>query len=66
MNSRWRLCSMANMNDCLQNGGVHEFVYLLPYIVEIKKVHDKKQKNSKKIIKSVVLLFLLVYNKIIK
>ena len=57
---------MANMNDCLQNGGVHEFVYLLPYIVEIKKVRYKKQKNSKKIIKSVALLFLLVYNKIIK
>ena len=66
MNSRWRSYSMTNMNDCLQNGGVHEFVYLPPYIVEIIKVQDKKQKNSKKIIKSVALLFLLVYNKIIK
>lgn len=32
----------------------------------IIKIYNKKQKNNKKIIKSVALLFLLVYNKIIK
>ena len=39
---------------------------MLYYIEEIRKVQYNKQKNSKKIIKSVALLFLLVYNKIIK
>ena len=48
MNSRWRLYSMANMNDCLQNGGVHEFVYLLPYIVEIKKFMIRNKKIVKR------------------
>lgn len=39
---------------------------MLYYIVEIIKIYNKKQKNNKKIIKSVALLFSSVYNKIIK
>ena len=63
MNSRWRSYSMTNMNDCLQNGGVHEFVYLPPYIVDYVITRNNIKIEHKNIEKKRILFLTMIYKR---